>query len=227
METLPIITIDGPAGVGKSTLARAVAREMSWPYLDTGAMFRTLALRLGEGAESTDPEELQARCKQYRFALEGHRDAAVLTCNGEPVGDEIRTEAVGRLASLIGTNPVVREYLKVSQRQIGESNSLVAEGRDMGTVVFPMARFKFFLTASPEVRALRRARELEARGLEADVSAIAAQIRTRDELDSQRVIAPLRPAEDAMCIDTSALAVKDVLAAMLYAVCNASGGNCR
>ena len=218
MKTLPIITIDGPAGVGKSTLAKAMAREMQWPYLDTGAMFRTLALRLGPGAESLPDAELAARCEQIRFALENSGDGVKLFCNGQCIGNEIRTEEVGKMASLIGTNPVVRECLKKAQRAMGESSPLVAEGRDMGTVVFPQARFKFFLDASPEVRAERRCRELLARGQSADVQAIAEQIRERDALDRNRSVAPLRAAEDAKIIDTSHLTVDEVLAVMLSAV---------
>ena len=147
MKYLPIITLDGPAGVGKSTLAKQVASILHIAYLDTGAMFRTLALRLGPDAAKLPDEELRERCRGFRFRLEGAGEKSVLLCNGEPVGDEIRTEEVGRLASRLATSPIVRDALKSAQRALGESTSLVAEGRDMGTVVFPAARFKFFLDA--------------------------------------------------------------------------------
>ncbi len=218
LKKLPIITIDGPAGVGKSTLAKAMACALQWPYLDTGAMFRAMALRLGPGAESLPEAELAARCGQIHFALEKSRDGVSLFCNGNLIGDEIRTETVGKMASLIATNPVVRECLKKAQRAIGESTCLVAEGRDMGTVVFPQARFKFFLDASPEIRAERRCRELVAQGQSADVQAIAAQIYERDVLDRNRAVAPLCAAEDAKLIDTSYLSIDEVLATMLAAV---------
>lgn len=136
MKCLPIITLDGPAGVGKSTLAKRLATILGIPYLDTGAMFRTIALRLGPGAEALPEDELRARCKAFRFKLQGGGEHSVLLCNGVPVGPEIRTEEVGRLASRLATSTVVRDCLKEAQRSLGESG-LVAEGRDMGTVVFP------------------------------------------------------------------------------------------
>ena len=163
MKCLPIITLDGPAGVGKSTLAKRLATILGIPYLDTGAMFRTIALRLGPGAEALPEDELRARCNAFRFKLQGGGEHSVLLCNGVPVGPEIRTEEVGRLASRLATSTVVRDCLKEAQRSLGESG-LVAEGRDMGTVVFPTARFKFFLDARPEVRGMRRFEELQAKG---------------------------------------------------------------
>ena len=136
MKCLPIITLDGPAGVGKSTSPSASPTILGIPYLDTGAMFRTIALRLGPGAEALPEDELRARCKAFRFKLQGGGEHSVLLCNGVPVGPEIRTEEVGRLASRLATSTVVRDCLKEAQRSLGESG-LVAEGRDMGTVVFP------------------------------------------------------------------------------------------
>ncbi len=218
MKYLPIITLDGPAGVGKSTLAKQVASILHIAYLDTGAMFRTLALRLGPDAAKLPDEELRERCRGFRFRLEGAGEKSVLLCHGEPVGDEIRTEEVGRLASRLATSPIVRDALKSAQRALGESTSLVAEGRDMGTVVFPAARFKFFLDARPEVRGLRRFRELEARGEKADLAQITEMIRQRDDMDRNRAVAPLKPAPDALIVDTSDLDVEGVLRVLVDAV---------
>ena len=156
MKCLPIITLDGPAEVGKSTLAKRLATILGIPYLDTGAMFRCMALKLGPGAEKLPEDELRSRCGQWTFTLSGMGQQSTLFCNGVAVRGEVRTEAVGMLAARIATVPVVREILRATQRAIGEQYPLVAEGRDMGTVVFPEARFKFFLDAAPEVRAMRR-----------------------------------------------------------------------
>lgn len=216
-----VITMDGPAGVGKSTLARRLAATLGIAYLDTGAMYRTLGLRLGAAAADMDEQRLRAKCREYRFSLEARGDSApVLCCNGEPVGQEIRTERAGRLASLVARLPVLREELQRAQRALGEGCSLVAEGRDMGTRVFPGARHKFFLDARPEVRARRRYLELEARGAlnGATLEEIQRGIEERDAQDRGRAVDPLRPAEDAVIVDTSDLDLDGVLRVILDAV---------
>ena len=216
-----VITLDGPAGVGKSTTARRLAAALGVPYLDTGAMYRTLGLRLGAAAADMSDEELRRRCAEYRFSLEPcptDRDSLCLFCNGQPVGDEIRTEKAGRLASLVARLPVLREALQNVQRSLGRRWSLVAEGRDMGTRVFPEARYKFFLDARPEVRAERRCRELADRGETADKDTVLAAIAARDEQDRNRVVDPLRPASDAVIADTSDLSPAEVLNVLLEAV---------
>ncbi len=218
MSAPRIVTLDGPAGVGKTTLARRVAEALGLAYLDTGAMFRATALALGPGARELPGAGLRARLEGLAFGLEGRGAASALRLNGRPVGEEIRTEQVGMLASDVATLPEVREFLKAAQRAVGQATALVAEGRDMGTVVFPEAAHKFFLDAAPEIRARRRCEQLRALGAPADLDAVTAQIRARDHQDRTRAVAPLRPAEDALVIDTSPLDIDGVFAAIMAAL---------
>lgn len=205
-----IVTIDGPAGVGKTTLARKVAQALGVAYLDTGAMFRATALLLGDGAWDLPGPQLAARLAGITFELTGTGDASTLVCNARPVGDEVRSERVGLWASHLAQRGEVRDYQKEAQRALSLRTSLVAEGRDMGSVVFACARKKFFLDADPSVRARRRAGQLAAMGQQADVASIEAAIRQRDRQDRNRAIAPLAPAADACIIDTSSLTLEEV-----------------
>lgn len=216
-QKLPVITLDGPAGVGKSTLAKAVSEELGLPYLNTGAMFRALALRLGADALHLPDQTLREQCTSFDFALESSGKATVLRCNGSILGAELHTEEVAGLASQFATRPPIREALKAAQRKLAQK-PLVAEGRDMGTEVFPDARFKFFIDASVEVRAKRRYAELKTAGENVDFASIQHDIALRDAKDRQRAVAPLRPAEDAQLLDTTALTVQEALNHILTAI---------
>lgn len=200
-----IVTIDGPAGVGKSTMAKKLARALGIPYLDTGAMFRAIAWKLGEGAWDWDESDLEARLAEFDFALSGIGEESILSLNGTPIGDEIRTEEVGMWASNVATLPVVRAALKTAQQALGTKFSLVAEGRDMGTVIFPTAPYKFFLDASVDERAHRRFLQLERLGKPADLEELKEQIAKRDHQDRNRAVAPLKAADDATTVDTTTM----------------------
>lgn len=213
-----VVTIDGPAGVGKTTLARRTAQALGVAYLDTGAMFRTTALELGSGADALAADELDARLAALEFTLSGEGEASTLFVNGRRIGEEIRTEEVGMMASRVAVLPQVRAFQKVAQQRLGRATSLVVEGRDMGTVVFPDATCKIFLDATPEVRAERRFKQLQEMGKPADLDALARQIRERDDMDRNRAEAPLRPADDAVIIDTSHMTIDEVFAAITATV---------
>lgn len=219
---LKVITIDGPAGVGKTTIAKNVSQKLNMAYLDTGAMFRSLALRLGEDASLQSEDELSKKCSQWTYRVSGIGVNTILFCNDIPIQNEIRAEEVGMLASKLATIPCVRHYLKSIQQDIGGKVPLVAEGRDMGTVVFPKASFKFFLDAKPEIRALRRLSDLQKNGQEYDLALLTEQICTRDKQDRNRLISPLCPARDAIIIDSSNMSIVDVESTILQHI-NATG----
>jgi cytidylate kinase len=205
-----IITLDGPAGVGKSTLAKDLAGYLNIAYLDTGAMFRALALHLGPGSWDWSEQRLQSALRGIRWSLCGDGPETGLEVNGVQVGPEIRAEDVGLWASHLGQRQEVRSFLQAVQQGIGSRSSLVAEGRDMGSVVFPRAGCKIFLDAAPEERARRRCLQLQEAGHTPDQAALAHDLRQRDQQDRTRAIAPLRPADDAHIVDTTALSLQDV-----------------
>jgi len=208
---ITIVTLDGPAGVGKTTIARQLADRLGIAYLDTGAMFRSVALFFGEGSWEKPGDQLVPELNRLDFDLEGEGSHSELLLNGYPLSPDIRSEEVGLWASHLARIPVVRDFLRRNQQAIGRIASLVAEGRDMGSVVFPTAKHKFFMDASIDVRAKRRHAQLKAMGMEEDLERIRGQIRIRDDQDRNRVVAPLKPAQDAMIIDTSALDAERVL----------------
>lgn len=209
-----IITIDGPAGVGKSSIARILARDLGLAYLDTGAMYRTLGLRLDDAVLDGNEAGRQEAMENLHFQLSGQGDDSRLMLNGAPVGEEIRSEEVAARASRLAVLPDVRRFLQRAQQYIGQNTSLVCEGRDMGTKVFPQARHKFFLDAAPEVRAQRRFLQLQAQGRPADFELILSQIIARDQQDRNRATDPLRPAADALIVDTGPLDMAGVVAAI-------------
>ncbi|CCO22842.1 (d)CMP kinase [Maridesulfovibrio hydrothermalis] len=213
-----IITLDGPAGVGKSTLAKRLADHFEIAYLDTGAMFRATAWKLGEGAWDWDKDKLDAALKELEFTLSGSGSNSTLSLNGIALTDEIRTEKIGMWASNMAKIPAVRTLQKTAQRKIGETTSLIAEGRDMGTVIFPQAPCKFFLDADLEERARRRFSQLEEMGKPADLKDLIEQIGARDDQDRNRKVAPLKPAKDGIIVDTTKLDIDGVFARLVAEV---------
>ena len=212
MSSAPVITIDGPSGSGKGTIARLLARELGYHFLDSGALYRLLAFAAEQRAIALDDEpslvELAGKLAIV-FPADGGEDDVLLY--GENIGSLIRTEAAGAGASKVAALPEVRTALLQRQRDFHSSPGLVADGRDMGTVVFPDAEVKIYLIASAEERARRRCKQLKEKGLDADYSAVVADIQARDERDMNRPVAPLKPAEDAESVDTSELDIPATL----------------
>ncbi|HCL79769.1 MAG TPA: (d)CMP kinase [Synergistaceae bacterium] len=211
-----IVAIDGPAGAGKSTVARRVAAALGIDYLDTGALYRALAFHL-HSAGIPPVESGAMRTALSRLSLELRGDTILL--NGEDIGAVIRSPFVDSIVSLYAALPLVREALLAIQREQGR-RGLVADGRDMGTVVFPTADVKIYLTASDEERARRRFLERTARGEDAHFDDVLSVIRERDKIDSGRSVAPLKKADDAVEIDTDGLTVEDVERAVLGVIAN-------
>lgn len=214
-----VVAIDGPAGAGKSTVTRRLARALGYELLDTGALYRTVALMARRSKVSWDDEEGLVRVAaglEVRFELRGERNHVFV--GDEDVSSAIRTEEMSEGASEVSALPGVRQALLELQRRRGAEGGVVAEGRDVGTVVFPDAPAKFFLTASAEVRARRRFEELRAAGSDARFDTVLADLEKRDERDSNRAVAPLVAAEDAILVDSSAAGVDEVVAQMLAIV---------
>ena len=214
------IAIDGPAGAGKSTLARALARVLGYLYVDTGAIYRTVALRAREaGADPSDPEQVAPLLEDLDLRMDYGGDGVQrMYLSGRDVTGAIRENEVSALASKVAALPVVREFLLDFQRKQAREHDVVMDGRDIGTVVLPQAGVKIFLTAAPEARARRRTLELHQRGQDADFDEILREIRRRDEQDENRPVAPLRQAEDAVLLDTTNLDLKGSLEALLTLV---------
>ncbi len=207
-SALPLIAIDGPSGVGKSTTARRVAARLGWQYLDTGAMYRAAALALHRAGVSLEDRPALVRTLA-RLALSQHEGRTFLA--GEDVSEAIRSPEVTRLVTPVSADATVREVLVDQQRRIGASGRWVVDGRDIGTVVFTQACCKVFLTASPQARAQRRFQELQAKGQTPDFDAIFADLQRRDHADSTRAVAPLVRAADAAELDSSTMTLEAVV----------------
>ncbi len=209
-----IITIDGPAGTGKSSVARIVAEQLSFDFLDTGAMYRAIGLEsLRRNANLDDPRELAFIAKHCRINFDFSQSPPTIMLNDEPVGHLLRGSDATRAASYVAAVPAIRAQLVEQQQQIGrERENLVTEGRDQGTVVFPQAQLKFYLDASPQERARRRVKQLRDRGEIIDVSHVLNEIMTRDQRDSSRTVGPLAVPRDAQVIDTTLMSQDQVIA---------------
>lgn len=208
-----MITIDGPAGSGKGTVSRLLADRLGYTYLDTGALYRAIALKLREQHLSEDASDERIRAVLQHTKVQISGEAVIL--DGWTVGEEIRTPQIGHLSSVFSARRVVRDFLLEVQREAAGTQNLIAEGRDMGTVVFPHAFRKFFLTASQSVRANRRFLQLRGKGMEVTMEEATCDIRERDLRDTSRQIAPLRKADDAVTIDTTSLSIEETVAAVL------------
>ncbi|MGN0662938.1 MAG: (d)CMP kinase [Faecalibacterium sp.] len=209
------VAIDGPAGAGKSTLARRLAAELGYIYVDTGAMYRAIGLyALRAGKDPKDNAAVDALLPDIRLRLASIEGEQHIYLNDEDVSSAIRTEQAGMAASAVGANPTVRAFLLELQRDMARTQDVLMDGRDIGTVVLPDASVKIFLTASPEARAERRWKEYQAKGVDLSFEKVLSDVKQRDEQDMHRAAAPLRQAEDAVLLDTSALDFEQSLNAM-------------
>ena len=207
-----IIAIDGPAGAGKSTIAKAVAERQGFQLIDTGAIYRTVAYQaLDAGVNLEDGSALAELASRLDFEFVLTEGVNRISCNGAVLGDEIRVQEVSLAASVVSAHPEVRAALLDIQRNLGHARSSVLEGRDIGTVVFPDAEVKIFLTATDVERARRRVAQIEERGESADYNAILEDIRTRDRRDTERAAAPLVQADDALGIDSTKFTIDEVV----------------
>ena len=204
------IAIDGPSGAGKSSLAKALAKALGYVYVDTGAMYRSIGLyAVRAGVDPHDADAVAALLPQVKLGIRLIDGAQHIYLNGEDVSTAIRAEEIGMAASAVAAHPAVRGFLLDTQRGLAESQNILMDGRDIGTVVLPNATVKIFLTASAEARAQRRAKELAEKGQPADFATVLADIRQRDYQDSHRAVAPLKQADDAILVDTSSIGLQE------------------
>jgi cytidylate kinase len=224
VERKDIVTIDGPSGAGKSSISKILAAELHYTYLDTGAMYRVVGLQVKRSGFDLEAENGREKLVQLLATLEmtlapgeeGQETRVFL--HGEDVSDAIRTPEMAMVASRVSAEPEVRKKLTEMQRAIGQNGAIVAEGRDMGTIVFPEARYKFFLDATPAERAKRRQQQLMEQGQRVEYGELLTQIQKRDMDDSSRALAPLKPAPDAVVIDSSEMSIDEVVSFMLKTV---------
>jgi cytidylate kinase len=217
MPRIPILTIDGPSGSGKGTISRAVAERLGWHYLDSGALYRAVGLAAAwEGVDLSDAEAvaLCARRTEIRFETQGAGEPHVIV-NGKDATRQLRTETAGAAASAIAAQPPVRAALVDLQHGFRRLPGLVADGRDMGTVIFPDASYKVFLTASAGERAQRRYKQLKEKGVSVNLDSLLHEIAARDERDAGRAVAPLKPAEDAVVVDSTGTPITEVIERVL------------
>ena len=213
--TPPVICLDGPSGVGKGTICLAVAKKLGWHILDSGSLYRITALQVSrefpeQAVDSLDAVKLAEIAKNLNVSYEENNGELAIFLDGEDITQLIRNEQIGAKASQIAAIPEVREALLARQRAFLVDPGLVADGRDMGTVVFPQAVLKIYLTATPQERAQRRYKQLKEKGIDANLSALVEELRLRDDRDMNRKTAPLKPASDAIIIDTSSLNIEQV-----------------
>ena len=207
-----IVTVDGPSGAGKGTLCYALAEKLDFALLDSGAIYRVLALAALKSAVDLDDESgLAALARKLDVRFLPVDGAVRVLLGGEDVSASIRTQAVAEAASRVAVFPVVRAALLQLQREFAQDSGLIADGRDMGTVVFPAAAAKLFLDASVEARAKRRYKQLQSQGIDGNFAQILAEVKARDERDRNRAVAPLKPAEDALVLDSTALSIDEVV----------------
>jgi cytidylate kinase len=211
-----VIAIDGPSGAGKSTTARLLAERLGYIYIDTGAMYRSIGWKAKrEGIDPEDEQGLAELCARTEVTIKKDNKNPKIFVDGIDVSGQIRTPDMGMMASAVSKSPAVRARLLTLQRDLGESGGVVMDGRDIGTVVFPNADMKFYLDATVDERGRRRFIELKAKGMDVDCEQITREIRERDRQDSGREIAPLRQADDALLIDSSAMSIDEVLNRMI------------
>ena len=209
------VAIDGPAGAGKSTIAKKVAKELGFIYVDTGAMYRAMALfLLKNNVDREDKEAIGTKCQEADISIRYENGEQIVLLNGENVNGFIRTEEVGNMASVSSANPKLREKLVELQKKLAAETDVIMDGRDIGTCVLPNADVKVYLTASSKVRAMRRFKELEAKGLACDLAQIEADIIERDNRDMTREHSPLKQAEDAQLVDSSDMTIDEVVEAI-------------
>lgn len=222
---VPVVTIDGPSGTGKGTISTMLAKALGWHFLDSGALYRLVGVGAElENIKYSNIRELSDFSQKMHVIFSGKFDGSI-ELNGEEISDLIRAESSGAKASLVGAIPEVRQALSERQLAFRQAPGLVADGRDMGTVVFPDAICKFFLTASPEERAQRRYKQLINKGLSVNLRALLQDIQERDKRDSERAVSPLLPAEDARVIDTTELSIDQVFEQVLQTTRKALSSN--